>query len=852
MVKRQLRLPNSANLALFRLLQIQEETRQRNEQRKQKSALVKRVVTRAQRKIKSQNRFIRQADKVIRYQGTAQTLNELAEFNNQPESEVVLLGKYNKFVSRLTIQGNLQKNPYYAQFFEGDSGDAVFFADGHPAQVKKILVFRPTVVQAVNVQQIFRESAQNNCVFVPIRKTITDILAQDMTRNTRKKYEHILDLLQQEEANYPNGVPQDDIPDLAKRLQIRMEITDLIGQKFIEEGSKNCKANVKLTNTRNNHVDQITSNEEIEVEQKDMSKIYDYLRENNLFYVIYNNTTDIKKIMTLSGTYVTKNPDKDLIAEMSLQIRSSSIDALKHERLNQFLKKGRVINSAPVLFQPITSNVKCYDMRNAYAQFTEAPFYEGFPYLLHQFRNVTTLHTIGIYEFEALTETDLSVLLGIRKNHKYILPSPEIKWWQQFIETRIIAGAFGSSTDLHMSPQFVKKKLYNKWIGKLSMSDNYRFSKHTVPADEDFANHITSKYPDSFYYRHKKEMVVRIPHTKVSTNHHIAAFFTSYTRLNMLNELQHIPTDDIYGLELDAIFTTTKITNPLFREKPMKIMENLYTTDRWYDSTFKTYVAPTPHTLITESSVLAGQGGSGKTYSILNDPGYLDVLYVVPSTELGERSNHKFATIHRLLGLNCEPIHATYIPKVILIDEITQIHEDLIKQAFEKYPHSLILLAGDIDNRQHYQCRGGFTNNYMPIYKPTIPIVHFTTDYRSHTQELKDMKLELRKVMKSAYTDGGIDDTRIIRNYITSTYPTITLKKAKELYTDQDIFMWSTHKTQSNLKDFKNAGVHAFQGQTIDPPTKVFITLDWFEYAMPYTALSRVRDHRQIYFVRSD
>jgi len=785
----------------------------------------------------------------IRNTDISHVLDTANRFNLDTEEElkVVLLRK-KRYVSEFTVFGQLTFKIWKMQLFQGGSKEENFLPNSENAD--EILFYRPAQVANVQLNQVFRDNALSNCVFVPIISTINRVI-QDVSRNTKKKYEAILANLFIEQSNYPDGVPQDELIALAKRLNIRLELNDVLGQKILETGSKASKIKIKLKNTRANHVDNYTDEHITYVTQDEITEIYKEKRKAEEFYIIYNNTDKIKTLKTLDGTFKVKSDDEELIKEMDDQIFNSSIDALKYHELNEFIKEGRIISSTLIQFKPFDETTRSFDMKNAYAQYEHCGYYEGFPYILHQYRPVDKIVAPGIYEFSVDISTPLSRLFGLYADSVYILPSPEIKWWiNNGVELTITKGVWGSTKHLKMSPEFVRKKLYNKWTGKLSAPDNFRFTKHTFPADLDFVQHVKSMYPHTFYYGHKREAMVKIPHKHVYTNHHIYAFFTAYTRINMLNILKTIPIKDIHGVQLDAIFTNQEIKHPLFREKELpELMNN--TGTRWYWETTQGFYEPHEpiHELITENSFLSGQGGSGKTYSILNDKGYINPLYVTPCHELGKKMNTNYQTIHKLIGLKCDPLYIDTIPNVILIDEVTQLHEDYIHQAFKQYPHSLILLAGDIDARQHYQCRGGYTNNYMPIYKPTIPIINYTTDYRSQTETLKEMKLHLRKQMQKIFTDGGIEDTRKIRDYIKAKYPVITKEEANKLFQPNDVFLYSTNKTKDSLSNPCH-GVHAFQGQTIEPPSKIFITMDWFEYAMPYTAISRARSHEQIIFVK--
>lgn len=754
----------------------------------------------------------------------------------------IVMTRNGKYVGAFTASPRTTFDDFSSQFFEDYGNNDSFLPLLNNAT--EIHIFRAEEVKKRRFQQIYRESENKNCVFVPMIRAVSDILETDISANTRKKYQKMLNAIMIETQQYENGVPHDEIIPLAERLGLRIELTDVLGQTQLESGSKNSKINVKISNTRANHVDQYTDDAIYEISQQEMNDKYKELKKSGEFYIIYNNTDTIKTLKTLQGTFKTINPDKSFIDAVNQQIRCSSIDALKYPELNNFLKAGRIIHSTAIQYKPFTEHIKCWDMKNAYAQYKQCKYYEGFPRLLHQYRNTDKIQKLGLYEFIVEQSTPHSRLKGLFNDTKHILPSPEIKFWiQNGVELEIIRGAWGSSFDLEMPDEFVKKKLYNVWAGKLSASDNFRFTKHTFPATQEFAEFVKSEYTTTKYWRHAKEAQVTIPNKHVNTNHHIFGFLTSYVRITMLEEMLKIPIEDLYGVQLDAIYTTRNISNPLFREKPIKTFEP--TGKYWYSDVAESF--DFQENGITENSLLSGQGGTGKTYSIMKDKGYLNVVYVVPEHSIG-KNEESHVTIHKLVGAGCEPLYTSYIPNVILIDEITMIHADMVKQALELYPHSLILLAGDIDNRQHYQCRGGYTNNYMPIYKNTLPIVEFTIDRRSNTETLKTMKLEIRNEMKKIFTDGGIEDTRKMRKFM-EKYSFITLEEARSQYKEGDTFMCSTHKVMDQLQNYNPRGVHEFQGKTIETG-KVFITSDWFEYAMPYTAVSRVRSHEQIIFCK--
>jgi hypothetical protein len=113
--------------------------------------------------------------------------------------------------------------------------------------------------------------------------------------------------------------------------------------------------------------------------------------------------------------------------------------------------------------------------------------------------------------------------------------------------------------------------------------------------------------------------------------------------------------------------------------------------------------------------------------------------------------------------------------------------------------------------------------------------------------------------MTRIFTDGNLEDTLRIKQYILKNVPCITMVDAMKQHTENDIWITGTHKRRNILKENKitckfndkvenGFTIHSFQGLTISD-RKVFITMDMFEYAMYYTAISRVREFSQLVFV---
>lgn len=762
----------------------------------------------------------------------------------------VFLYDNNKLVREIEINPKQRRQKLYSwfqQFFEGGSeGTGTFLLDNYASKI-----YLAQDVPARRFTQTFRLSPNATCVFDALRQNIAN-RPPAKTKKTQYNRNTLLHKIDQLEAQYPFGVHQENLADIANALHVRIVLTDVLGNTLHTYGV-HFPNKVYLQNTRFNHVDHFTRHDPTPVSQEQLNELYQQVKQSNKFYLVRNSTSFLTNLETQTASYSLEDPDQPIIDAVNEQIKHSYIDANKHPELNEFLKAGRIINSTSIVFSAATPDTKLYDMKNAFTQHRRCSFFEGFPDQIQVFASTNQIHKPGLYQVIVTRHTSVSRAFGLETGNTYVLPSPEIKYWRsQNVEFEITAGAWGSTlSDIEYPAEFITKKLYQRWTGKLSQQDNYRDTKYTFPCDKKFASHIKSLYPSTFLWENG-EVSVQIPRKQVKTFHHVYAFITSYLRIQMLQQVsantQAILCDGIYQTSRST--TGTKTLPDHFREKPLDHYPEFST--EWYTPTEP--ITP-PNLFLSETTLLSGAGGTGKTHSILNNPQYVDVLYVTPTHELAQKFPNS-TTIHKLIGQSCTPYRQDHrTPPVIFIDELTMIPKEFIDKALTLYPTSLIFLAGDIDEHRHYQCRSGNPTDYWKIWSPppNFPIKRFFKDYRATTQQLRTQKLHLRAEMGRVFTDGGLKDTQRIRSYIETHYPTIALTDAINQATPDDIFMWSTHKVEGRIPDhFTKKGVHAYQGQTIPHPTKLFITLDFFEYAMPYTALSRATHHDQIVFVRTE
>ena len=426
------------------------------------------------------------------------------------------------------------------------------------------------------------------------------------------------------------------------------------------------------------------------------------------------------------------------------------------------------------------------------------------------------------------------------------------------IKFKIFAGCWGSTFKFEYTPEILANRNYCIWAGKLGMENEY--NTYSFKGNAEWASHLKYELGNDnvFYFKQMNMILIRVKKLSYNTTHHILSFITSYTRINMIEMMEKVD-GELVKVILDGIYytgTLGEVSVP-YKNKDIKThmgfgegwyFPSVVNIDNWgdYDSRFD------------GNCVLAGAGGCGKSYSVFNYTGFTEVLYVVPSHMLGGDNN--YCTIHRLVGIECQNYRELYkVPSVIFIDELTMIEEEWILKAIKLYPESQIIIGGDIDKKQWYQCRNGYVGNFSKIWLgDNWRFVNYENDYRALDDELKTLKQDIRNEMKRIFTGEDIDTT-YMRMFIKKRCKTISFDEAVSMTLENDIWIAGTHKTEKMLKDkgvmcfYKgdtqpSFTIHSFQGQTIDD-NRVFIRLDLFEYAMLYTAISRVRHMSQIVLV---
>jgi len=729
----------------------------------------------------------------------------------------------------------------------------------------RFVILEQDKIPSRKIKQSLRDG-KHHCVIEPLYQLWLSMSENSESEASKKRCLQVAKKIKKLEEVYKDGVPEDEMETVAKIAHRSIIIHDIIGNEIMNFNKKSTKM-VHFTNTRKDHIDKGFITFDKKYEKVSAEELMNIIKESE-WCLIGGRYQTPSNVRTSKGAFAVFNEKHDLYQEFnkSLGIRNYGINAVKNKQLNEFLKESRLINSAPV---PLTQNpndideVKHIDIEKAYTQHSKCKYYQGFLGKIHHFvkgnfkRDFIKNH-IGIYQFKVIENTNkLLTQLGIIKGNIYTLPSVEILYFiDNGVKVNVFCGAFGSSFDIEYTPEMLADRNYCMWAGKLGMDSE--FETYTFKGDTVWASHLKATLGDDkvYFFSDVGYIVLKVQKKSYYTTHHILSFITSYTRLNMLEIMSKIQ-GELVKVILDGIYYKGHLPSVDIPYKEKELIRHIGFSDAWYFQSELDLNLPLFNEKFDGNAVLCGAGGSGKTTDVFNYQGFSDILYVVPTHELGK--GKRYTTIHTLIGQECRSYKELYrTPSVLLIDELTMIEDTWIEKAIKMYPECLILIAGDIDKKQWFQCRNGHTGNFSKIWTGEgWRFVNYENDYRSLDNDIKKLKVDVREEMKRIFT-GKDTDTMRMKQYIQKRVQVIQFEDAIKQHQDGDIWIVGTHKTRAILKENNIScewngkidngfTVHSFQGQTIED-RKVFIRLDMFEYAMLYTAISRVRNISQLVF----
>jgi len=845
--------------------------------------------------------------KAIESQRKALERKETAKFNRQYKKNVLFRGSINSEEDLVNLWKSLRGKE--VRFVSPDNDTFISVADKYKEfrfdfetrvlnkggsdsdiSVDALTIVQPTNLSALRIRQSFRDGSAHHCVFNPLIMKLEDALENSQSKSTIQRVRSRIAKLKQLEVQWKAGVPEEHMEDVARASGFNIRINDAFN-KTIYSYYPNGKSIVSFTNLRQNHLDlggMVLDEVGVELSEEEMMSLWKQVdtkwKTEKEFYMMAGSPNKrIRRLYTQNGTFSLFNPEKEHFDKQNefIGLKNYRLNATKFPDVNDFIYEGRIINSwvCELGSEDATGHV---DMPKAYAQFKKCHMYNGFLGMIHQWRSGSfslefIKEHIGIYRFRLLScSNPLLSKLGLEAGKEYTLPSVELLYFSTLgCSMEITSGVWGSKIDFEFLPELLEDKRYARWSGKLSTA--FQDNSYTFPCDEEWASHLKSTYNTS-HWNDLEMATVKIPKKNVFTSHHILAFITSYVRIQMMEAMKGFELDQLVKVVMDGIYYHGPRPGSVdgFIEKQLK---DHYTGFGWYEP-LKEWKCPWNPLMYAKNTLLTGQGGAGKTYSILTDKCYHSTLFVSPQHVLGmdikKQYQTNYTTINKLIGADCRPFKdESYYPPTLLIDEITQIPADWIERVLKLYPESLILLAGDINSKgQWFQCRSGDGREFSPMWKPhDVDVVCIEGDRRSRDSELKDLKLQIRSVMESIFENGDSGEEVLMRSWAKDNLKILEFSEAVSMFKNGDTWIAGTHKTSHKLLDagivsgyYKKGGyisdipmegyekrgsftIHSYQGKTITDG-KIFISIgDCFEYAMLYTAVSRAVHFEQLVFV---
>jgi hypothetical protein len=739
--------------------------------------------------------------------------------------------------------------------------------------------------------QSFRDGSMN-CFLNPIIGFMEGKREEYKTAASIKKINDKINLARLLEKQYrESGVPEDHIEEICKKLSITARFHNMFSGTNIAYNEK-ARWALSFLNTRINHLDLGS----IVLNTPPVIVSIDEWKERSLGVCVRDGLGKYPIIRTLEGAFSVMTRERELMDRQfeKYALGKYTIDACKYGELTDYIRSGYLVSSVPVVFR---GGAVCnLDMVKAYAQFKACPYYNGFMgkvwrYCSGDFSLEFIKKHIGIYTFKIVGwKFDISLLslmrkLGLRVSVAYTLPSVEISCLVDLgLEVSVVAGCWGSSFDMDFEGEFVSSGVFREWSGRLAM--DHKEKVYRLEGTEDYAEHIKYENPLCEVGWRNGEVEVYVPKKVRPTLTHVAAFITSYTRINILLKMKSLGFGNICRVMLDGIYTSVPcVEDGLFKLKELKTHKD--TGAGWYS---KGNIPSFPvFDSVSGECALLGAGGTGKTYSVLTGS-YHDVLYVSPTRYLGlkmaQSRGCKWTTLAKFVGAGYGEKVRTYLEEgykcsVVLLDEGTMCSDVEVTECRRICSENgiMFLYAGDMEGSQWFQCRNGdgiVMSSLFDIRGMDKKV--FDVDYRATCPLLRKFKVELRDFMRSIFT-GERADCFVVEAWVKANVERTLFKDACAAFRVGDVWIAPTHKQSLDLleagvcsgwrRQYAGGGfskgeilledvggcekrgsitTHSCQGLTLE--NSVFVSIERsFDYAMLYTAISRCCRMEQLKFV---
>ena len=700
------------------------------------------------------------------------------------------------------------ESPYYI-WDETKNGKLYFYEQNDNISNKKIA-------------QYFREGI-TNCLLTPILNWATQTLENSESSSAKKRYNKIINDVNDYMNKYVNGVPQNVINEICNKLQVDITIeTPFNDKKLIEcESIKKRLKKFTFINSRINHIDlnEIVINDKpIEISRKEPCEKVELLDENNEYYTYKKDMIGINKLNTLTNSYTIKTDYNEIINNFETEtgLNFCKIDDIADKEISDFVRCGTHFNETTDFVDITTideTNIKSSDMTKAYASFKSCKYYNGFLGKITDFRKTNKIMGVGMYYI-----TDLVIGNGLFKQYNdkmkmyasnNIYTDAELKMLKDNnCKFKIVGGCWGvKPIDFEFNEDMLTKKddvyftdekqmkqvpYYSKWTGACYS----KFLKKTfwIKGDEELCSIIrehTNAEVKSFYNGE-----IRIEYDKKRNYHlsHITAFITAYMRLNVIEQLLNMDINNVIRVCVDGIYHYGDVEyKNVFRGKNEIRLGN---------EAGNSYCSNIHDNLVIDfaderkhygKELHLGAGGCGKTHYNINDKGLIRLMYLSPSWKLArnKQSETGMEVSVWARAITVDPERITEIKSkanVLIWDEVSMMSESDKEKIFEIYGDMKLIFCGDLGFQ--LPCIDGVEMDSKGFNK----IIKHETDFRCKCDRLREIKETLR--MMISYGRGTYE----INNWVMGQLKdrAITVDKLKEKYKIDDMILTGTN----NLKDY--------------------------------------------------
>ena len=818
----------------------------------------------------------------------------------------------------------------------------------------KLVAVKNAELQAQPLVQKFLDGEVSHCVLQPIKDHYIERRESVTSKGTKANYNSFVNNCDRLMELYKEGIPTDGdhLQQVADKLKVNLRfVLPTVKQPFINVKCTTKRTGVKnftYLNTRFNHVDIFTHNQAEEVvirTQEEMHEILDKIHATGRVIPLKDYEDKILYIKDIDKTYKFKSGYDDAVEQFEEANKEILNTRFKvGDPCGDFIRHachfpGAVDFNNPFLMDPEfccdteadMKDIRAIDGKKMYFNYKMCPLYDGFLHRCSDFRWCSipvedACETAGFYQINNVDLSTSPYSQHLRQfnfvHNDQIFPHPMIKFLHQCNVTfEIVAGAYGSKGDIEMGEEMKGEmdgvKHYAKWTGrqyKVNETTNFQFRKD----DEEFLTSLkyyleeqgiedttltTNNYSKWATLRYKKEVAYH--------RSHISAYITCYSMITTILQSFEIDCDAIVRVRVDGIYFMNQDDkyNKLkmigsFRPETNKNGVNACVCDaaanerksyinikpyREFDAPIVDYVKWRPVTL------KKGAGGNGKTYSVLMDVGYRQVVYNAHSNKLcrgvaekyGDKVVHVAPFDHILHGDYTElALAIRRKASVMLFDEVSTYTHRVIRTCIEfcaKYGIKAIF-AGDIGYQVDPFCGDGIPCRPAAERLKLFPYQQEEKkNYRFTDKTHHDCCFAVRDMM-----DAGKKPHELLQYLREAGYKFVNKEEMYGNIMLEDMLLCSEHKiiaahnkllsemftdfkkyrvkktntrhcagevliSDEKLKYFETYGftIHSVQGE--DYESYIYIDINRLKNnKILYTAISRAHGQKQVVFVGTE